>query len=71
MPSKVKNMFDRIIFEQIQEIWRFEQTRCDEPDRKPPDLEALRAVIETAFLASLKKEEEIRKIMKKDNGVCP
>lgn len=50
-------MFDRIIFEQIQETWRFEQTRCDEPDKEPPDLEALRAVIETAFLASLKKEE--------------
>lgn len=51
-------MFERILFEQIQEIWKFEQVRCNESDKKsPPEFGAIRAVVETAFLASLKKEE--------------
>lgn len=51
-------MFEKIVFERIQDIWNSEQVRCNEQAKKnPPEFEALRAVVETAFLASLKKEE--------------
>ncbi|WP_156349858.1 putative sensor domain DACNV-containing protein [Archangium gephyra] len=53
-------MFERDIFDKIQEIWFSEQFRCDYPGEKPkepPAIDTLRAVIEAAFLASLKREE--------------
>jgi hypothetical protein len=50
-------MFERALFDQIQEIWRYEQVRCNQPIKAPPSLEDLRTLIETSFFASLKKEE--------------
>nr|AUN36062.1 hypothetical protein [uncultured bacterium] len=50
-------MFERVIFEQIQEIWNSEQVRCNHFKKDPPEFEAICAAVETAFLASLRREE--------------
>lgn len=51
-------MFERALYEQIRALWVSEEIRCNERQTKtPPDAEAIRVVVETAFLASLKREE--------------
>jgi hypothetical protein len=50
-------MFERAIYEKTLSIWASEEIRCSKPHITPPNLEALRAVVDTAFLASLKREE--------------
>jgi len=50
-------VFERVIFEQIQEIWNLEQVRCNHFKKDPPELDTIRAAVETAFLGSLKTEE--------------
>lgn len=51
-------MFERILFEQIEDIWRSAQGDTSSLEEKiPPELEAIRAVVETSFFGSLRKEE--------------
>lgn len=50
-------MLDKEVFLQIKQVWESERLRCNAPIKESPKLEDLHAIINTAFFASLKKEE--------------
>ena len=50
-------MFEQKVFEEIYGLWNYEQERCNHNKKDPPEVENLKEVIEIAFLASLRREE--------------